>query len=513
MAEISKTKSIEALVAELGATLSPSVTFANLQITGVAYDSRKVVAGTAFCCIPGEHVDGNQFIADAMRQGAAIIITEEAPSDTSVPVMIVRDVRLALAIVAAHFYDKPSEQMRLIGVTGTNGKTTTTHLIERLFDDAGLKTGLIGTLGARTAINAEYSEAKHTTPQSADLQRVLADMRDDGCRYVSMEVSSHALAQKRVAGCTFAVAVLTNITQDHLDFHKTMEHYWRSKRLLFEGLRGTPESKRFAILNYDDPLFEQFADACDGSVTRLSYGWSSPADIHVRDVTYKSGGTHLQLATPSGDLDLRLKLAGRFNVYNVMAAIAVCLVEGIDAEVIKKSLEAFPGVSGRFEVVSTGASQEPLCIVDYAHTPDGLDNVLKAAHHVLPDGGRLIVVFGCGGDRDNSKRPQMGEIAEAIADEVVVTSDNPRSEDPQQIIANILVGIKRMKNVKVEPDRAAAIRAAVLAARPNDVVVIAGKGHENYQILADRTIPFDDRSEVLAALTERKASPTRGSGA
>lgn len=515
MTESSQSKSIAPVIAELGAQLSPAVTDENLQISGVAYDSRKVVKGTAFFCIPGDHVDGNQFIPEALKQGAACVFTEDAPPDLKIPAVIVPDVRLALAMVAAHFYDKPSEQMRLIGVTGTNGKTTTTHLIERMFDDAGLKTGLIGTLGARSAVDAQYSEAKHTTPQSADLQRVLAEMRDSGCRYVSMEVSSHALAQKRVAGCRFAVAVLTNITQDHLDYHKTMEHYWRSKRLLFEGLHGSPDSadgKRFAILNHDDPLFEQFSSVCDDSVVRLSYGWSAPADIHVRDVSYKSGGTHLLLATPSGELDLKLKLAGKFNVYNVMAAIAVCLVEGIDAGTIKASLEAFPGVSGRFEVVSTGEPGEPLCIVDYAHTPDGLDNVLKAADHVLPSGGKLIVVFGCGGDRDNSKRPQMGEIAEAIAHEVVVTSDNPRSEDPQQIIANILVGIQRMKNVKVEPDRAAAIKMAVLAAHPDDVVVIAGKGHENYQILRDRTIPFDDRSEVLAALKERKASPSQALG-
>jgi UDP-N-acetylmuramoyl-L-alanyl-D-glutamate--2,6-diaminopimelate ligase len=495
-------KSIKNVLEKLGASYESAGE--GITISGIAYDSREVRAGNAFFCIPGEKVDGNAFAADAIAHGAACIITENKHQDPKIPQVIVKDVRLALAMIAADFYGHPSQQVRLIGVTGTNGKTTTTHLVERMMLDCGRKTGLIGTLGARWEAGDDYSESKHTTPQSSDLQRILSAMRDASCSHVAMEVSSHALSQKRVAGCNFAVAALTNITQDHLDFHKTMENYWRSKRLLFESLNDSTQNNKTAVINMDDPLAKEFLSVCGGSIRKLTYGWED-ADIHVKDARFESGGSRLQLATPNGVIELKTKLTGRFNVYNTMAALAICLAENADIESLRNSLEKFPGVSGRFEVVSSEKQPEPLCIVDYAHTPDGLDNVLKAAANVVPHGGKLIVVFGCGGDRDASKRPQMGEIAESRAQEVVVTSDNPRSEDPQQIIANILAGIKRMKNVKVEPDRATAIRLAVNGASDNDVVVVAGKGHENYQILADKVIPFDDRSEVLSALRERAA--------
>lgn len=475
-----------------------------LTISGIAYDSREVRAGNAFFCIPGEKVDGNAFAADAIAHGATCIVTENKHQDPAIPQVIVPDVRLALAMIAADFYGNPSQTVRLVGVTGTNGKTTTTHLVERMMLDCGRKTGLIGTLGSRWEQGDEYSESKHTTPQSSDLQRILSAMRDASCSHVAMEVSSHALSQKRVAGSNFAVAALTNITQDHLDFHKTMENYWRSKRLLFEALNDSSQTNKTAVVNIDDPLAKEFLGVCGGSIRKLTYGWER-GDICVKDARFESGGSRLQIATPRGVVELKTKLTGRFNVYNTMAALAICLAENADIESLRKSLESFPGVSGRFEVVSSEKQPEPLCIVDYAHTPDGLDNVLKAAANVVPHGGKLIVVFGCGGDRDASKRPQMGEIAENRAQEVVVTSDNPRSEEPQQIIANILAGIKRMKNVKVEPDRATAIRLAVNGASDNDVVVVAGKGHENYQILADKVIPFDDRSEVLSALRQRAA--------
>ncbi|HEY9792458.1 MAG TPA: UDP-N-acetylmuramoyl-L-alanyl-D-glutamate--2,6-diaminopimelate ligase [Candidatus Obscuribacterales bacterium] len=497
-----KLKLIKSVLGQQGAG-SSGATDDSLEITGITYDSRQVKPGFAFFCIPGEHVDGNQFIADAIKCGAACVVTEKTPAQSAVPAIVVPDVRGAMAAVSAEFYGHPSRQLRVIGITGTNGKTTTTHLLERILTDCGMKTGLIGTLGTRTDAQGEYKDAKHTTPQAADLQRMLADMHKSGCRYVSMEVSSHALAQKRVADCEFAVAVLTNITQDHLDFHKTMEHYWRSKRLLFEALNDSKQLNLSAVINYDDPLYKEFASVLGPKIRRLSYGWQAPADVHVSSCAYQSGGTKLKLATPEGPLEMNLRLAGQFNVYNVMAAVAVCLAEGIDKQAIKQSLEAFPGVAGRFEVVSTTNGNEPLCIVDYAHTPDGLDNVLKAAAHLVPPGGKLLVVFGCGGDRDPSKRPQMGKIAESAAHEVIVTSDNPRSEEPEHIIQNILVGIQRMTHVKVEPDRAKAIRMAVSSASEQDVVVVAGKGHENYQILADKIIPFDDRQEVLAALQER----------
>ncbi len=485
----------------------------HLQITGVAYDSRKVEPGFAFFCISGENTDGNNFIADAIKSGAGIIVTEKAPKDVQVPFVVVDDVREAMAQLAAEFYGFPSRKLRVIGVTGTNGKTTTTHLIERIFNDNQQPTGLIGTMGARYKAGDDYSDAKHTTPQAADLQKMFATMNDGGCRFVSMEVSSHALAQKRVAACEFAVAVITNVTQDHLDFHKTMDHYWRSKRILFEGLVDSKHENKSAILNYDDPLYQAFADAVPTGVRTISYGWEAPADIHVQSVCWQSNGTLLKLATTAGAVEMKLRLSGRFNVYNVMAATAVCLAEGLSLDAVKQSLENFPGVAGRFEVVTTGGAREPLCIVDYAHTPDGLENVLKAAANVVPEGGKLIAVFGCGGDRDSSKRPQMGRIAESLADELIVTSDNPRSEEPERIIADILAGIERMKNVKVEPDRATAIKHAVLNASDNDVVLVAGKGHENYQILADRTIPFDDRDEVMNALNLRQSQAKTNSNA
>jgi UDP-N-acetylmuramoyl-L-alanyl-D-glutamate--2,6-diaminopimelate ligase len=502
-------KAIRTILEQHGGKVAAALGNDPLAISGLTYDSRQVKPGTAFFCIVGEHLDGNAFINDAITNGAKCVITEKTPADKALPVVLVPDIRSAMAAVAAEFYGNPSQRLRVIGVTGTNGKTTTTHLIERIFSDAGRKTGLIGTLGNRTDADAEYGDAKHTTPQAADLQRLLAEMLHGGCRYVSMEVSSHALAQKRVADCEFAVAVLTNITQDHLDFHKTMENYWRAKRLLFDSLNSSKQTNCAAVINHDDPLAERFAEVVKGDVRLLSYGWQAPADVHVLQCTYQSSGTLLRLATPQGELELPLRLSGQFNVYNVMAAVSVCLAENVSLAEIKKSLESFKGVAGRFEVVASGASAEPLCIVDYAHTPDGLDNVLKAAAQVVPAGGKLIVVFGCGGDRDPSKRPQMGKIAEARGDEVIVTSDNPRSEDPEEIIANILVGIERMRKVKVEPDRSAAIRLAVVGAGEKDVIVVAGKGHEPYQILGDRTIAFDDRQEVLAALQSRSSAAPR----
>ncbi len=498
--------SIQDVLSGLGATWQADLPPESLNVSSLCFDSRDVHPGSAFFCLPGEHVDGNTFIGDAIARGASCVITQTAHDDPALPQIIVPDVRLALALVSASFYGNPSQRLRLIGVTGTNGKTTTTHLIERIMTDAGKKTGLIGTLGTRSVSGADYAEAKHTTPQSSDLQRILSAMADSGCSHVAMEVSSHALALKRVAGCHFAAAVLSNITQDHLDFHKTMDNYWRAKAILFEELNESIQPSRLAVLNSDDPLSSQFARLLASSIRKITYGWSQPADIHVKAARFESGGSQLTLATPAGDLDLSLKLTGRFNVYNTMAAVAVALAEGVQPDGLKTSLENFSGVPGRFEVVSTGARQEPLCIVDYAHTPDGLDNVLKAAANVVPEGGKLIVVFGCGGDRDASKRPQMGEIAESRAHEVIVTSDNPRSEDPQQIISNILAGIKRMRHVKVEPDRQRAITLAVLNADARDVVVVAGKGHENYQILSDRVIAFDDRLELLQALKERLAT-------
>lgn len=475
----------------------------DISITGVSYDSRSVLPGHAFCCIPGEHVDGNEFVGQAIKNGAACIFSEREQENISVPYFVVKDVRLALALLSDHFYDYPSLKLRPLGVTGTNGKTTITHIVEHILSSAGHKIGLIGTLGARWPGQDEYQNTKFTTPQSSDLHRILASMVEAGCSHVAMEVSSHALVQKRVGGCHFASACLTNITQDHLDFHQTMDHYWRSKRILFESMNQTSHDGKSAVVNVDDALAGEFLKVIGPTVRKFTYGWQDNADIYVKSAQFEFSGTKLVLSTPDGDLNTTIRLTGHFNVYNVMAATAICLAEGVQLDAIAEALRNFGGVSGRFEVVTGESTDEPLCVVDYAHTPDGLENVLKAARAMVPKDGQLIVVFGCGGDRDPSKRPQMGEIAEKSADAVVVTSDNPRSEDPQKIIANILAGIKRMGSVKVEPDRSRAIRFAINRAGSHDVVVIAGKGHENYQILADKTIPFDDRTEVRLALAER----------
>lgn len=499
-----QSKSIRASLHELGARFycKDGAEDALTRITGITYDSREVKPGNAFFCFPGQKVDGNQFIGDAIAAGAACVVSEHAPGTDNEKLIVVADVALALAMASREFYGNPSASLRLLGVTGTNGKTTTTHLVERILNECGRQCGLIGTLGIRSKSAPGYHEAKHTTPLSSDLQRMLAAMRDEGSSHVAMEVSSHALVQKRVTGCDFASACLTNITQDHLDFHKTMDHYWRSKRLLFEQLAASPVKDKLAVVNFDDPLAKEFLAAAT-NVRQLTYGFSQEADIHVLTTESRLAESLVKLATPEGQVDLRLKLVGRFNVYNVMAALAIAYGEGVSFAQAAGCLENFAGVAGRFEVVSHRRGQEPLCIVDYAHTPDGLENVLKAASGLVNQDGKLIVVFGCGGDRDASKRPQMGEIAEKLATEVFVTSDNPRSEDPQQIIANILAGIKRMRHVRVDADRARAISLAVSQASEKDVVVVAGKGHEDYQILADKVIHFDDREEVLKALKSR----------
>ncbi len=489
---------------------------ADISVTGIAYDSRHVEPGNAFFSIEGFTTDGNKFINDAVEKGASVVFSEKESGPYSVPLVVVKDARAAIAAVSADLYEQPSKKLRLLAVTGTNGKTTTTHLIEQILNSNGQPTGLVGTLGARIPSfidgkyqgESEYLDVKHTTPQASDLQALLFTMANRGVRKIAMEVSSHALALKRVYGCNFAAACLSNITQDHLDFHKTMEHYWQSKRQLFEILGKSAVHPRTAVINLDDELAQEFIKATAKDINLITYGYSEKASIHVKKGNFDFSGMKLTLATPSGVISFSTKLTGRFNLYNIMAAMAVCMGEGVEKEAIAEALTDFGGVSGRFEVVSLPAhlattNRPPLCIVDYAHTPDGLENILKAARALVPEDGKLIAIFGCGGDRDASKRPQMGEIAENLADELVVTSDNPRSEDPQQIIADILTGIKRLRGVTVEADRAKAIETAVLSANIKDVVVVAGKGHETYQILGDRTIDFDDRIEVAKALEKR----------
>jgi UDP-N-acetylmuramoyl-L-alanyl-D-glutamate--2,6-diaminopimelate ligase len=397
------------------------------------------------------------------------------------------------AQVAAAFYGYPAQKLKLIGVTGTNGKTTTTHLIEFLLTQAQLTTALMGTLYTRWG--GFEQTAAHTTPFAPELQHQLAAALKSGCQLAVMEVSSHALAQGRIMGCPFDVAVFTNLTQDHLDFHRDMEDYFAAKALLFSPgyLQGR------AIINADDPYGQRLI----GQITQQVWCYSvqESTDLWTSDLSYEPTGVSGMLHTPKGEVAFRSPLVGQYNLSNLLAAVGVVLHLGIDLQLIADSLPQFPGVPGRMERLQNSPKQDISVIVDYAHTPDSLENLLKAARPFIP--GKMICVFGCGGDRDRTKRPKMGAIASQLADKVVVTSDNPRTEDPERILDDILAGIPSKVQPEVIGDRATAIRSAILQAQPGDGVLIAGKGHEDYQILGTEKIHFDDREQAQAALSER----------
>ena len=404
---------------------------------------------------------------------------------------MVSSTRHKIADIADRFYSSPSKGINLIGITGTNGKTTVTHLIQKILEENGQKCALIGTLGYKLTSNGEYRDAKHTTPQAPELQATLRMIKDvEKIDNVVMEVSSHALEQNRVGGCQFNGAVLTNLTQDHLDYHITMDNYFEAKALLFKGLAEGD----FAVINLDDNYAERFLSVIPEGVRVFTYGVKKDADVKAKDIHFSLNGAEFTLVVNKEEHKVNLHMNGMFSVYNVLAAVTAAMAMGIDLKTSLKALENVKGVAGRFEVVA----KKPLVIVDYAHTPDGLENVLNSAREITPKDGKLICLFGCGGDRDATKRPKMGAIAEKIADKIIITSDNPRSEDPQQIITDIIAGLKNVnpETVIVEPDRGHAIALLKTIAGNNDVVVIAGKGHENYQILKDRTIHFDDREEA-----------------
>jgi len=462
-------------------------------ITGIAYDSRKVRPGNLFVAVEGFTTDGHAHLPQALSAGAAAVVVrdvERVPS-RPVPVVEVKDTRRALALLSASFFGFPGRELTMVGVTGTNGKTTTSILIESILKHAGKSPGLIGTMYARVA--GETRDASNTTPESLDLQRLLAEMRDVGHDSVVMEVSSHGLALDRVLGCAFDVGVFTNLTQDHLDFHRTLEEYYRAKRLLFEGLGVDNPKKgpRGAVVNADDARARDLQRAC--TVPVLTYGIKNDADLRATEIEHRQGGTTLRV----GERRLSLKLSGLFNVYNALAALGAAQALGIDADVACQALEAAPPVRGRFETVDAG--QDFTVIVDYAHTPDGLENILRSARDITA--GRLHVVFGCGGDRDATKRPLMGRLAADLADRVIVTSDNPRTEDPKAILGQVEAGVRAAGgSCQVIEDRREAIREALTSAGSGDTVVIAGKGHETYQILGARTVHFDDAEEARLAL-------------
>lgn len=483
--------------------------------SGLAYDSRRVKPGFVFFAIKGFAQDGHDYVVDAVRRGAVGVVVEKA---VEVPdgVLLVRvpDTRLALAVAAARFYGCPGHRLRLVGVTGTNGKTTTTHLISALYQARGEKVGLIGTLYAK--IGDIIMPGERTTPESLDLQALLYQMLEEGATAVVMEVSSHALALKRVAGLEFDVAVFTNLTQDHLDFHRDTEEYFKAKAALFTELikPGVKRGPKLSVLNIDDPYGMRLSAVSNGRI--ITYGVDGVADVRARDIVLTGAGTRFVAEGPWGKVPVGLKLVGQFNVYNSLAAFAVGLGEGFPPEEMARVLEGVPAVPGRFERVDMG--QDFSVVVDYAHTPDGLENVLRAARALTRR--RVIVVFGCGGDRDPTKRPLMGEIAGKLADFTVVTSDNPRSEDPLAIITAIEAGLRRASGGEryvVEPDRRQAIAIALGKARAGDVVVIAGKGHEDYQIIGNVKLPFDDRqvaAEILRDLVQKKVrGVVRGDGA
>lgn len=457
------------------------------EIMGISYNSKKTRPNDIFICLTGEHVDGHEYAEEAFANGASACIVERR-LNLDMPQIVVDDTSEMIAQVSDLIYNSPSQKLNIIGVTGTNGKTTVTHLIQKLFEANDQQCALIGTLGHKFFSGDTYHDAKHTTPQAPELQELLYEINEKCIKNVVMEVSSHALAQHRVDYCDFNGAVFTNLTQDHLDFHITMSNYFKAKALLFENLVAGD----FAVINADDEYASKFLDVISPTVSTYTYGINMPADVRAEDVKFNNDGASFMCSIKDKKYNVKLKMNGMFSVYNVLAALTTALALDMDIEKSIKTMEENGGVAGRFEVVIT----KPTVIVDYAHTPDGLANVLKTARDITPSDGKLICLFGCGGDRDATKRPKMGAIAEELADKVIITSDNPRSEDPQQIITDILAGLKRVNDVIVEPDRELAIKEAHKIAQPNDVVLIAGKGHEDYQILANETIHFDDREKV-----------------
>ncbi|MCF8886319.1 UDP-N-acetylmuramoyl-L-alanyl-D-glutamate--2,6-diaminopimelate ligase [Priestia megaterium] len=468
----------------------------NIDITSIEMDSREVKPGALFICIDGYTVDGHNFAQMAVEKGAVAILAEK-PVDVEVPVVRVKSTKRAMAVLADAFYNQPTQKMHLIGVTGTNGKTTITHLIEHIFKSQHKKTGLIGTIEIR--IGDTSYDVKNTTPESLTLQKTFHQMVEENVEVAMMEVSSHALDLGRVHGCDFDVAVFSNLTQDHLDYHHTMEDYRRAKGLLFAQLGNAYNHNRpkFAVLNADDAATEEYIK--NTAATVITYGIDRESDIRATNIQITNNGTTFDLTTPTETVRVEMKLIGKFSVYNVLAATASCLVSGIPLSVIVEEIKVLEGVSGRFEVVD--AEQDFTVIVDYAHTPDSLENVLKTVKEFAKR--NIYVIVGCGGDRDRTKRPIMARIAAEYSTQAILTSDNPRSEDPLAILKDMEEGLDTDNYVTIA-DRAEAIRYAVETAHADDVIVIAGKGHETYQIIGKKVFDFDDREVARKMIEERK---------
>lgn len=468
-------------------------------VAAITYDSRRVEEGAVFVAVRGQQFDGTRFVPEAVSHGAVLVVASSGrPDDAHVPWLTVTDERVALAELSAAFYGDPSQELTVVGVTGTNGKTTTTYLISAIFDAAGWSCGRIGSVGYRTGVRETVAD--RTTPEAPEVQSLLRKMVDQGCTACAMEVSSHALGMRRVEGTQFAAAVFSNLTRDHLDYHPDMEHYFATKRRLFEMLRGGAP----AIINVDDPYGEQIAATADRPVT---YGITAAADVSAVGIDSTLEGSSIEVRTPRGHLRIRTKLPGRLNVYNVLAAVATAVALDVPFRAIEQGVAGLDGVPGRFEIVST-SDDDVSVIVDFAHTDDALRSVLAAVRKLCH--GRVITVFGCGGNRDAAKRPLMGAVADRLSDLVVVTSDNPRHEEPDAIIAEIRLGIEAPAD-SLQPthvgiaDRGDAIGHAVDQAKPGDAVVIAGKGHETHQLIGEERRPFNDRLVALTALDRRRA--------
>ena len=483
-------------------------------VTGVEYDSRHVKPGAVFVAMRGETSDGNRFIDQAIKAGAVAVVTD-APGEKAregVAWAVVPHGRRALARLSANFYKRPAERIAVTGITGTNGKSTTAYLVESILAAAGRKSALIGTIEYHVA--GKVYAAPHTTPEALELARLLHEALSAGASDAVMEVSSHALAQERVFGVPFDVAVFTNLTRDHLDYHQTMEEYFAAKRVLFSGC-GT-DAPRAAVLNLDDEYGTKLMSfSRKRSPVVLGYGWQR-GDFHAVNADISPRGTRFDMATPKEKIAVFSPLIGRVNVYNILAAAAACYARGCDSQAISRGVESLARVPGRFERVDCG--QPFTVVVDYAHTDDALRNLTSLAREFVSRGGtsaRVLTVFGCGGDRDRAKRPMMGEAAGRGSDFVVLTSDNPRSEDPRAIINDALVGLQKTgSRYTVEVDRGKAIALAVAEARPGDIVLLAGKGHEKVQVTREGSLPFDDVEVARAALRTAgfECEPKRAAG-
>jgi UDP-N-acetylmuramoyl-L-alanyl-D-glutamate--2,6-diaminopimelate ligase len=470
------------------------------EISRIAFDSRQCGPESLFVAIPGTRMDGHKYVAEAIARGAAAVVAQEEVNSGGAALIRVKNSRKALACLGERFYGYPARKLKVIGVTGTNGKTTTTHMIASVLEAHGMKTGIMGTLYSK--VGDEIIPARVTTPESVEIQEILARMVDAGLEGVAMEVSSHALHFDRVAGIKFDGAVFTNLTQDHLDFHGNLDDYFAEKMKLFSRLKTAGEGG-FAVLNGDDPRTPAIESTL--SVPCKTYGLGGNSWIVAEDITSTCHGISFTAREGSVSVPVKMSMAGMFNVYNALAAVGVGLFMDASPRVISMGLGDMKPVKGRFQMVSLG---QPFGVaVDYAHTPDGLANVLSSARELAK--GRLIVVFGCGGDRDRTKRPLMGQIAGELSDLAIITSDNPRTEEPEAIINDILPGmVKSGGSYRVQADRKKAIFEAIGEAREGDLMVIAGKGHEDYQILQDKTIHFDDwevASQAIESVLERNS--------